>query len=273
MLTLIFFCIFNFAAAADLTVGSYNIHQQGDMPGLALDFAQLKTIDVLALQEVQMDDGAGLVFSQSLLPLLKSSANYQWNFHCAQRVNQNSDGTWESLAIFSRYPLLKCGALPLEHSDIKNREAQWAVVQIPDARPLLVINTDHETSSYLTLGFPDRKKQLQSLVKHLKTCAQWLEPGCETWPTVITGDFNTSGVSLSSPLATLNEIKQTVSLLQTAHLEYVVPCPEHEPTFQSLWGSYQLDHIFIKNLRSSCRLSLKNRQGSDHLPIWSKLNQ
>jgi endonuclease/exonuclease/phosphatase family metal-dependent hydrolase len=273
LLTIIFFCILHLTTAADFSVGSYNIHQQEELSGLALDFAQLKTIDVLALQEVQIDDGAGLVFSQSLLPLLNKSVDNQWNFHCAQRVNQNADGTWESLALFSRYPLLKCGALPLEHSDIKKREALWAVVGIPQARPLLVINTDHETSSYLTLGFPDRKKQLKSLVKHLKSCAQWLEPGCETWPTVVTGDFNTSGVSLSSPLATLNEIKQTISLLQTAHLEYVVPCSEHEPTFESLWGSYQLDHLFIKNLRSTCRLSLKNRQGSDHLPIWSVLSQ
>jgi endonuclease/exonuclease/phosphatase family metal-dependent hydrolase len=209
-----------------------------------------------------------LCFRSRFYPLLKP-----WNFHCAQRVNQNTDGTWESLALLSRYPLLKCGTLPLEHSAIKKREALWAVVSLPQGRPVLVINTDHETNSYLTLGFPDRKKQVQSLVKHLKSCARWLEPGCETWPTVVTGDFNTSGVSITSPLATLNEIKQTVSLLQTAHLQHVVPCPEHEATFESLWGSYQLDHLFIKNLRSSCRLSLKNRQGSDHLPIWSVLHQ
>lgn len=263
------FCFFQFTSAADFSVGSYNVHNQKNILGLPGDVIRLHKIDVLALQEVMLEDGVIDESSHLLLSLLKAN----WNFHCLERVNQDSEGRWESLALYSRHPILKCGRLPLEHTGSKKRVAQWAQIEVPNMRPLLVINTDHETNSYLTMGFPDRKKQVLSLVQHLKTCAQWLEPGCETWPTVITGDFNTNEISLGSPWATRNEIQQTISLLQTAHLAYVSPCPDHEATFSAFWVTFNLDHIFIKNLRSSCRQSLKNRQGSDHLPIWSTLHQ
>lgn len=257
------------SSAVTTTVGSYNIHNQGDITGLAADFKQLQDLDVLAMQEVKVEAGPVMILSESLLTLL----NLTWRFHCVERVNQNANGTWESLVIASRYPILDCGVLALNHSGTKNRVAHWAKIKTAKSSPLLVINTDHETNLFLTLGYPDRKKQLQSLVNYLNDCRQWLESGCEKWPTLLAGDFNTSEVSFSSPLATKNEIKHTVLFLQKADLKRVAPCLGHHSTFESFMGLYQLDHLFIKNLRSSCRLSLKNRQGSDHFPIWSTLSQ
>jgi endonuclease/exonuclease/phosphatase family metal-dependent hydrolase len=258
-----FFAILQIAVAIEISVGSYNIHRQEHLEGLAADFVRLKTVDVLALQEVELQN------SSELPPTLGALLESSWRFHCAERVNQNRNGTWESLALISRFPILKCGVLPLAHSGAKKRVALWALVDFSEVDPLLVINTDHETSALLMLGFPDRKKQLESLKQHLSVCAQWLEPGCEGWPTVVLGDFNTSGLSLSSPFASKDELAKTIAFLQTVQLEYTPPCPDQEITFQAFWGYYNLDQLFFKNLRSSCRMSLKTRQGSDHLPVWS----
>jgi endonuclease/exonuclease/phosphatase family metal-dependent hydrolase len=266
-LFLVFVFLVPFKQSKALTVLSYNIKNQENIAGLLSDVELFKQIDLLALQEVRLSPVQEDHFVDPFLKTVKKI----WPYQCEERVNALSHGFWESQIILSRYKIQQCGAFDLEKTGEKKRIALWAQIEIEKDRPLLFINTDHETDQFQFSGFPDRQKQLKTLVQRLNHCQEWLCEGCQQWPTIVVGDFNTSGVSILFPWSTLGEVEQTIEYLKTAKLHHVSACEGHDFTFQSLWGHYELDHIFTKNILFECRRTIQESKGSDHLPIWAEM--
>lgn len=244
-----------------MTFASYNIKNQADEDALLKDFNQLDHLDVIALQEVRTSqENNKNKFFQNLTKI--------WTHHCFLQVNESHDGTWESQAIFSRFPIEKCGSFALESSGIKKRRAQWALLKLNTPLQVLFVNTDHEVDRYLMLGYPDRLKQLRSLVKNLEFCEEAVGARCQALPTVVTGDFNSNGVSIASLFETQNEVDKMRRFFKKAGYDTALSCGSETDTFSSYFGDYELDHFFYKNIKLSCRRRLDGRKGSDHFPIW-----
>ncbi len=248
-----------------IKVGSYNIKKQELFDELTKDFEALKSIEVFGLQEVLIDSSMNSDEEYSL----KSITKKYWPFQCLVKVNQESKKIWEGQVVLSRLPLIKCGHFDLEATGTKKRVAQWAVVEFSKDKFMLFVNTDHETNTNLTLGFPDRRKQILSLIDGINSCGETINPKCLNWTKVIVGDFNTSGISITSPISTFNEISKTEDLMRLHKFDRIQPCPDQEATFSSVFGSYELDHIFTHQARiTSCRETAYDFLGSDHFPIW-----
>jgi endonuclease/exonuclease/phosphatase family metal-dependent hydrolase len=254
-------------ATLTISIGSYNVNNQVNNLELVSDFNKLKHLDILALQEVQIDFISTNVFTNPLLNQLEKF----WRYQCIKPINPINKQHWEAQVILSKFPIKKCGIIKLDFTGSKSRVALWSKIIINENTPLLFINTDHEVDNFLRLGYPDRKKQLKSLTEYVSNCFGWLSEDCDTWPTIITGDFNTNETSILSPRETKNEIKKTIDYLKSYGLFQVPGCPNHKPTYSTFWSSYELDHIFVKNIKYNCRFTIKDNEGSDHYPIWSAL--
>lgn len=249
-----------------LRVGSYNIKKQINLSELNTTFKKIQNIHVLGLQEVSI----GLNYNEKTnFPLIPDTEKI-WPYQCLYKTNIDNDHRYEGQGIFSQFPIISCGHFNLESTDTKKRIAQWAVINVSKNKKILFINTDHETNNRLTLGFPDRKKQILSLLDNIQNCHQSVVPDCLNMPIVIVGDFNTIGISFSSPLETLNEVFKTEDMMKKNNFQRIAPCPNKKNTFHSLLGNFELDHIFIyKTKNESCRHAEYDYFGSDHSPIWS----
>ncbi len=256
---LLIFSILLSSAEQRVVVGSYNVQNLQNAEKLSIDFLELqRQVDVIGLQEV-MTTGEP--------PSLEIISGYP--YHCVQKVNLHESGKWESQVILSRYPLTQCGFHFLDASGEKKRGVQWAHVQVSATQKFLFLNTDHESHAWLLLGASDRLKQLQSLKKILQECVLVLSFDCQVLPSVLVGDFNTSGVSLWEWKSSREEIKKTSDfLLPWKHSD---ACNNIEQTFVSFFGDYELDHIYVHGASAACRKTLMSAQGSDHRPIYTEI--
>ncbi len=253
----------------EFIVGSFNIKNQEHIQTLQTAMQDLQTIQILGLQEVSIEEAINGTLNFNLQNITKK----YWTYQCLHKTNRIKLENWEGQIILSQFPILKCGYVNLQSTDPKTRIAQWAVIQISQDLKILFVNTDHETNNRLTLGFPDRKKQLYSLMNYLSQCETYIDVDCTNWVKVIVGDFNTLGFSVTSPIATFNEVVKTEKFMVQQNFVRVQPCPNQGATFSSWLGDYELDHIFIEQgFSTTCRSVDYKFLGSDHFPIWSTLS-
>lgn len=236
-----------------INVGTYNIHWFENKEGLKKDFSNLKHIEVWSLQEV--------LFNNNALPpdeLMEILPHGIWFIATLPMNTEKSQK--EGQLIASRYPLQNVQMIPLDHTGVKKRAALTASIG-----SLRIINTDHEVKVF-SLGFEDRLKQLSSLVKFTHTLR-------EGEKVIILGDFNTAGDQRPHKyLTSSQEVEITYRFMQQTGFSWPQGIPQNEYTFESFWANNFLDHIFLKNLSIPQWNKFVDREGSDHFPVYLKLD-
>ena len=243
--------------------GTYNLHNRADRDGLAADIRALPFVNTWVFQEfnissADLQEWNGEHATEARKPLSDLLPPGRWR---GSLMPCNFDGkTWECQVIASRFQVAGAETFELEHADPKRRAALVVWLTLEGMTQVRVINSDHETALF-RLGPRDRAKQLQSLAAYLHSHAT-------REPTVLLGDFNTSGNWLQG-YSSIAEIQETNRILASCGLN-PAPLPP-TPTFHWWPASLQLDHIFGGDVRF-ISAGVFSGKGSDHLPVWCSID-
>ena len=231
---------------ADLTFGTYNLHEMKDPDGLRADLAN-SAASVWAFQEVVgFPREAGATLEKILPP------GPWWILILPMN---KSDGVWESQAIASRWPITWKEAWPLPTVGSKHRAALVSDLETP-AGIVRLVNTDHEVS-FLSFRYGSNR-QVNELVGRLKDDT--------SERLIVVGDFNSAGHlwSLqfnSGAVAALNES------MRSADAQPLSNRTADDATFRDPLIHRQVDHIFLRGFTCENWSSPKAFGGSDHLPL------
>jgi endonuclease/exonuclease/phosphatase family metal-dependent hydrolase len=202
--------------------------------------------DIVCLQELDQSRTRSGDVDQVEEIARQLSTDYE--FHAVTEVDDGRFGN----AVLTTYPmrLVASGPLPRIQSRIalEDRGVVWVAVEM-GGRRVNVINT------HLSIHRGERRIQVEALVE------EWLRHPDRTGPTVLTGDFNTSGTS-----PTGRRIGEVLRDVEDHH--------PSEPVLQT-WSSRlplrRIDHVYVSEeftVRGihvpQTRLS---RVASDHLPL------
>jgi endonuclease/exonuclease/phosphatase family metal-dependent hydrolase len=169
----------------------------------------------------------------------------------------------EGQVIASRYPIRSAELWELKANGDKRRVALGAVLEI-DGRAVRFVNTDHEPSIVsLSRG---NVRQTTSLIEALDRCTAG-----DPIPTVVGGDFNTSGclMRLVSGDADCAELGQRMN---AAGFKETVGRKVRARTYRSPVYSGTLDHLFVRGATTHASGVDERATGSDHLPVWCRVN-
>jgi endonuclease/exonuclease/phosphatase family metal-dependent hydrolase len=169
----------------------------------------------------------------------------------------------EGQVIASRYPIRSAELWELKADGDKRRAALVAVLDV-DGRPVRFVNTDHEPSVVsFTRG---NVRQTASLIEALDRCG-----AAGPMPTVVGGDFNTSGclMRLVSGDADCAELGRRMN---AAGFKAVVVRKVRARTYRSPVYTGTLDHLFTRGASTLASGVDERATGSDHLPVWCHLD-
>lgn len=233
-------------------IGSYNLHGIRKIKEIKDDLKALSHIDIWAFQEVPFSNEYPL----HIVDLLPNGTWYLYS----KALNPEKNMI-EGQVLASRLPILNSILIPLQASGKKKRAALGIQVEI-NLQRTWIFNTDHEVEVF-KLGFEDRKKQLSSLLDFTSRLHT---------PVVILGDFNTAGDQRPTKyLSSTDEVQQTYQIMKDYGFTWPHSIPENEFTFESFFANNFLDHIFLKDLKPNAWNKFADRKGSDHFPIWTRV--
>lgn len=247
------------APAGSATFGTYNVHWLTDPAGVRADLARLDSVDVWALQEVRssLADRKDGVPSRVVDVLPPGTWHVAWvPLNRLTEIRSQDD---EGQVIASRYPIRSAEWWELKTDGEKRRVALAAVLEV-DGQAVRFVNTDHEPSIVsLARG---NVRQTGSLIEALDRC-----DAADAMPTVVGGDFNTSGclMRLVSGGADCAELR---TRMNAAGFNEAVVWKAGSRTYRSPVYSGTLDHLFVRGASTISSGVDERATGSDHLPVW-----
>ncbi len=246
-----------------LNVGTYNLKGVGDPEEVARDLSQLGYIDIWGFQEINSKYKNKL--QPSPLPAIFSKilpSGTWYTYFIPFKEKPIRQRVVEGLAIVSRFPIIHADWIYLEHSEKKTRIALLTWIDISDEIKLVFVNTDHEMTVPFS-SFKERKSQMLFLLNYLSKY--------KDQQIIIVGDFNTAG-NLITNKSMRKEIYLTNTLMKENDFYPLSNIPHDAFSFRVSVKKYLLDHIFLHNIHvPAAWYSLPNAEGSDHIPIWTKI--
>jgi endonuclease/exonuclease/phosphatase family metal-dependent hydrolase len=246
-----------------ITFGSYNIHWLDDPSGVRADLARLDSVSVWAFQEARSSAADRNDGSPSRVVEVLPPGTWHLAWVPLNRLTEIHSEDDEGQVIASRCPIRSAEVWELKTDGDKRRVALVAVLDV-DGRAVRFVNTDHEPSIVsLARG---NVRQTGSLIEALGRCE-----AADPMPTVVGGDFNTSGclMRLVSGNADCAELRQRMNAtgFDEAFVRKV-----GARTYRSSVYSGTLDHLFVRRASTLASGVDERATGSDHLPVWCRID-
>ena len=240
----------NLLVAAELKFATYNVHGLDRPEDIRADLARLGDVGVWALQEVVLDTAEN--HAPALREILPSG---RWHI-AALPVNLIGKRRVESQIIVSRWPIVNVEIWKLDSESAKRRVALAATLDTPQGR-VLFVNADLEPSPF---GFRHGSRLgAQSLARHLADH--------RAGKVIVTGDFNTTG-NLWRFAGDGGDAAALCEIMRSAQCERV---NQTTATFRAGWLNLSLDHVFTRGVKSSAWAVDHRATGSDHYPLWCRI--
>jgi endonuclease/exonuclease/phosphatase family metal-dependent hydrolase len=246
-------------AAADLpttdaiVVASLNMHgQEGIVENLSA-WVDLRTVDILLLQEVGRVSADGQAFAGVL------AARLGFGFAFAPVIPYDN-GHAQGVAIFSRFPIEDASVHPLNHFQLvfrsRCRIALAATVRTPTG-PIRLVNVHLDTR----INSGSRVAQLGPALD---------AAGSFNGPRLIGGDFNTMNilwVGSTLPLPYLQRQSGAVRKMMSKH-GFSTPFGDTPATFRVLGLPLKLDWLYLLDLKP-LNWGVDRIELSDHRGVWT----
>ena len=245
------------------TFGSYNIHWLDDPSDVRADLARLDSVSVWAFQEARSSPADRRNGSPSRVVNVLPPGTWHLAWVPLNRLTEIRSEDDEGQVIASRHPIRSAEVWELKTDGDKRRVALAAILDV-DGRAVRFVNTDHEPSIVsLARG---NVRQTGSLIEALGRCE-----AAGPMPTVVGGDFNTSGclMRLVSGNADCAELRKRMT---AAGFDEAVVRKVGARTYRSPLYSGTLDHLFVRRASTIASGVDERATGSDHLPVWCRVD-